>query len=90
MQFCPTHAKVSCPRGRELLFSYFNLCAEEYFFHKAGYVDQDVWKSWYRGMSVFFEFLEFANFGIVTARSILIMDFTLIDQPLLPTQTLAS
>lgn len=24
---------------RELLFSYFNLCAEEYFFYKAGYLD---------------------------------------------------
>jgi hypothetical protein len=39
----------------ELLFSYFNLCAEEYFFYKAGYVDQDVWKSWCRGMGVFFD-----------------------------------
>ena len=39
---------------RELVFSYFNLCAEEYFFYKAGYVDYRVWKSWCRGMSVFF------------------------------------
>jgi hypothetical protein len=39
---------------RELVFSYFNLCAEEYFFYKAGYVDHHVWKSWCRGMSVFF------------------------------------
>ena len=40
---------------RELLFSYFNLCAEEYFFYKAGYIDQEVWKSWCRGISVFLE-----------------------------------
>jgi hypothetical protein len=39
---------------RELLFSYFNLCAEEYFFYEAGYIDQHVWKSWHRGMLVFF------------------------------------
>src|SRR5215472_6879685 len=39
---------------REQLFSYFNLCAEEYFFYKAGYIDRDVWESWCRGMKVFF------------------------------------
>jgi hypothetical protein len=39
---------------RELLFSYFNLCAEEYFFYEAGYIDHHVWKSWHRGMLVFF------------------------------------
>jgi len=39
---------------REHLFSYFNLCAEEYFFYTAGYVDHRVWDSWYRGMRVFF------------------------------------
>lgn len=39
---------------RQLLFSYFNLCAEEYFFYKAGYIDHNVWKSWHRGMKVFF------------------------------------
>jgi hypothetical protein len=39
---------------RQLLFSYFNLCSEEYFFYKAGYIDHQVWKSWQRGMSVFF------------------------------------
>jgi hypothetical protein len=40
---------------RELLFSYFNLCAEEYFFYKAGYIDHHVWKAWSRGMHVFFQ-----------------------------------
>ena len=40
---------------RKLLFSYFNLCAEEYFFFKASYVDRRVWESWYRGMEVFFK-----------------------------------
>jgi hypothetical protein len=40
---------------REHLFSYFNLCAEEYFFFKAGYIDGSVWESWFRGMEVFFK-----------------------------------
>jgi hypothetical protein len=40
---------------RDHLFSYFNLCAEEYFFYKAGYIDRRVWKSWSRGMEVFFK-----------------------------------
>src|ERR1700730_1649451 len=40
---------------REHIFNYFNLCAEEYFFYKAGYIDRHVWGSWYRGMNVFFK-----------------------------------
>ena len=39
---------------RELVFRYFNLCAEEYVFYRAGYIDDYVWHSWCRGMSVFF------------------------------------
>jgi hypothetical protein len=39
---------------REVLFRYFNLCAEEYFFYQAGYIDHDVWKSWHTGMATFF------------------------------------
>jgi hypothetical protein len=40
---------------RELLFSYFNLCAEEYFFYTAGYIDDRVWKSWRNGICDFFK-----------------------------------
>lgn len=43
------------PEQRDDLFNYFNLCAEEYFFYNAGYIDSDVWASWCRGMSVFFK-----------------------------------
>ena len=43
------------PKEREQLFSYFNLCAEEYLFHRAGYIDQHVWNAWSRGMKVFFD-----------------------------------
>jgi len=40
---------------REHLFSYFNLCAEEHLFYKAGYIDHRVWESWNRGMKPFFK-----------------------------------
>jgi len=51
--FGPTEGLLT-PDERDRLFSYFNLCAEEYFFYQAGYFDQQVWASWYRGMTPFF------------------------------------
>jgi hypothetical protein len=51
--FSPTEGPLSSDE-RERVFSYFNLCAEEYFFYKAGYIDRSVWQSWRRGMKVFF------------------------------------
>jgi hypothetical protein len=53
--------RFAAPKGslsavqKEHLFSYFNLCAEEYLFYKAGYIDRDVWKSWKRGMADVFK-----------------------------------
>lgn len=35
---------------RDTFADYFNLCAEEYFFYSAGYIHQDVWRSWCNGM----------------------------------------
>ena len=35
------------------LVDYFNLCAEEYLFYTAGYIDEQVWQSWARGMAYF-------------------------------------
>jgi hypothetical protein len=52
--FGPPEGSLSADE-REHLFSYFNLCAEEYFFYKAGYIDRCVWEAWYRGMKVFFK-----------------------------------
>jgi hypothetical protein len=52
--FGPTEGLLSAAE-REKLFSYFNLCAEEYLFYKAGYIDCRVWESWCRGMGVFFK-----------------------------------
>ena len=35
------------------LYDYFNLCAEEYLYYEAGYIDEKVWQAWLRGMSNF-------------------------------------
>src|SRR5262245_10187679 len=39
---------------RDVLYNYFNLCAEEYFFYLQGYIPEDVWRSWWKGMQTFF------------------------------------
>ena len=36
-----------------VLYDYFNLCAEEYLYFKAGYIDRDVWLAWVCGMAFF-------------------------------------
>lgn len=36
------------------LYDYFNLCAEEYLFYDAGYIDDRVWEAWKNGMCHFF------------------------------------
>jgi len=39
----------------QVLYDYFNLCAEEYLYFKAGYIDAEVWASWIHGMNHFAE-----------------------------------
>lgn len=34
----------------DLLVDYFNLCGEEYFYYRKGYIDPIVWESWFNGM----------------------------------------
>ena len=38
---------------RQVLMDYFNLCAEEYLYFNAGYIDESVWQSWTRGMKCY-------------------------------------
>jgi hypothetical protein len=54
IRFSPPNDKLSTAH-KDVLFSYFNLCAEEYFFYQAGYIDHKVWESWKKGMSLFFD-----------------------------------
>jgi len=42
------------PADRDVLYNYFNLCAEEHFFHLQGYIPEEVWSSWWEGMRYFF------------------------------------
>ena len=44
---------ITDPIDRQRLYDYFNLCAEEYLYFKSGYIDQEVWVSWLRGMDYF-------------------------------------
>lgn len=41
------------PAHINTLYDYFNLCAEEYLFYEAGYIDEIVWQAWLRGMMYF-------------------------------------
>jgi hypothetical protein len=54
IRFGPKESDLS-DHERDVLFDYFNLCAEEYLFYKAGYIDHSVWNSWRQGMCVFFK-----------------------------------
>lgn len=46
-------AKILTPEQTKVLFDYFNLCAEEFLFHRSGYIDHDVWHSWIAGVKYF-------------------------------------
>jgi hypothetical protein len=37
-------------KGTLAFVDYFNLCAEEYLFHEAGYIYEQMWESWVNGM----------------------------------------
>ena len=37
----------------QAFIDYFNLCAEEYLFYKAGYIYKCIWDAWYNGMKRF-------------------------------------
>jgi hypothetical protein len=41
-------------RERDVLYNYFNLCAEEFLFYKEGFIPEQVWAFWERGMASFF------------------------------------
>jgi hypothetical protein len=39
----------------DTLYSYFNLCGEEYLFYKRGYIFPEVWEAWVNGMKIFYK-----------------------------------
>jgi hypothetical protein len=66
---------------KEHLFTYFNLCAEEYFFYESGYIDRRVWESWSRGMKFFSGIRAFGPSGDRIVRQTRIM---VSDRPIKP------
>jgi len=44
-----------------LVIKYFNLCAEEFLFYRAGYIDETVWQAWCRGMAHYGKDSRFAD-----------------------------
>jgi hypothetical protein len=50
------------PDQRDTLFDYFNLCGEEYFYFKEGFIHPEVWRSWKSGMKFFRRKLRIKNF----------------------------
>lgn len=59
------------------LYDYFNLCAEEYLFFRAGYIDIDVWRSWCHGMQYFINDPEIRRLWEVELKSDSYYGFTL-------------
>jgi hypothetical protein len=42
------------PGELDTLYNYFNLCGEEYFYYKQGYIYPEVWRAWRNGMKIFY------------------------------------
>lgn len=42
------------PDELDILYNYFNLCGEEYFYYRQGYIYPKVWKAWRNGMKIFY------------------------------------
>jgi hypothetical protein len=47
---------------RRVLCAYFDLCAEEYIYFAAGYIDSRVWYAWVEGMRYFARHYQIRNF----------------------------
>jgi len=62
---------------RQVLFDYFNLCAEEYLYFKSGYIDLEVWQSWVSGMRFFAKSPEVLRLWSEELRSSSYYGFTL-------------
>lgn len=55
-------AKITEKEGKSLepdeviaLIDYFNLCGEEYFYFKRGYISIEVWEAWLNGMKFYYQ-----------------------------------
>ena len=60
-----------------VLFDYFNLCAEEYLYADAGYIDLSVWRAWQNGMCYFDQDPEIHDFWLLELQQNSFYGFTL-------------
>ena len=42
-------------KEKDILYSYFNLCGEEYLAKERGFIYPEVWNSWRKGMKIFLD-----------------------------------
>ncbi len=54
-----THGQIDVPENRQKVVDYFNLCAEEFWWYREGYIPDSVWGFWCRGMKYYFDRAEF-------------------------------
>jgi hypothetical protein len=54
-----THGQIAGPEDRQKVVDYFNLCAEEFWWYREGYIPNSVWGFWCRGMMYYFDRAEF-------------------------------
>ena len=50
----PAQIELS-PSDKRKHYDYFNLCAEEFYFYRSGYIPEQVWDSWRRGIQIFLQ-----------------------------------
>lgn len=50
LNIATSNSIVITKEEQETLVEYFNLCAEEYFYYRKGYIDPTVWQAWQNGM----------------------------------------
>ena len=46
---------IDDPKDRQRVVDYFNLCAEEYWWYREGYIPDSVWGYWCRGMKYYLD-----------------------------------
>ena len=54
-----TDGQIDVSENRQRVVDYFNLCAEEFWWYREGYIPDSVWGFWCRGMMYYFDRAEF-------------------------------
>lgn len=52
---CKKEGEILTGDDKNILYDYFNLCGEEYYFYKKGIIYDEVWKAWCHGINYFLQ-----------------------------------